>query len=138
MMYLTAYNDDVVWSYNDGFNNQMGDPLPQVNSANVVNKWIDGRNQLTPLAGLPTGVEHIRVDIANLDAAYPQAVIVWNDGDNLWFNGINATRSVTFNVTGTNVKMVNYLGQESTLPVTGGKVTIKAGPMPVILRGTFN
>jgi hypothetical protein len=138
MMYLTAYNDDVVWSYNDGFNNQMGDPLPQVNAANVANHWIDGRNVLAPLADMPIGVEHIRVDVANLDPSYPQAVVVWNDGNNLWLNGINATRSVTFNVTGANVKVVNYLGQESTLTATNGKVTVKAGPMPLILRGTFN
>lgn len=34
--YLIAYDAPDYWSYNMGFNNQYGDPLPIVNAANVV------------------------------------------------------------------------------------------------------
>lgn len=147
MMYLVVYNGPVVWSYNDGFDNQMGDPLPQANAANVANKWLDGRSIISgTLTGIPSAVEYLRVDVSNLDATHPQAVVIWNDGTsaagspnrNLWENGINATRPVTLTVTGADVKVVNYLGQESTVTASGGKVTLQVGPMPVIVRGTFN
>lgn len=147
MMYLTTYNSDVVWSYNDGFDNQMGDPLPQVNAASVVNRWLDGRSLITTaLTGIPSAVEYLRVDNANLDAAHPEALVLWNDGTsalgspnrNLWMNGISATRTITVNATSANVILVNYLGQERTLTPVGGRITVQVGPMPIILRGRFN
>jgi hypothetical protein len=143
--YLVAYNGDDYWSYNDGFNNQVGDPLPHATACSTASKWIDGRRVLAdvPLinpAGqsLNAAVEQLRVTSA--DTSNPHTLVLWIDGEvNNWEGGLNATCTVRVKTPGTWTRVVNIYGKHLTNIVSsGGYATVTVGPVPVILRGNFN
>lgn len=124
--YLVANDGPDYWSYNMGFNNQYGDPLPIVNAVNVANHLLDGRKQLPALTYLPAGVSHIRV--TNADLAYPETVVVWST---------NSTKSATFPVKGSAVRVINTMGRVKQYRVPNGKMTLQVDTTPQFLQGIF-
>lgn len=124
--YLVAYDGPDYWSYNLGFNNQYGDPLPVVNAANVASRLLDGRNLLPAVSGLPSGVSHIRV--TNSDTQYPETVVVWNT---------KGTTNISLSVTGKSIKLVDIMGREQTYAITGNQFSLSIDTTPRYIRGAF-
>jgi hypothetical protein len=124
--YLVAYDAPDYWSYNFGFNNQYGDPLPVVNAANVASRLLDGRNRLPALTRLPAGVSHIRV--TNPDSQYPETLVVWKS---------SGPTTATFTVTGNSVKIVDIMGRQQTYAITGGQLTLPIDTTPQYVLGKF-
>ncbi|MGC1954929.1 MAG: hypothetical protein WA970_20600 [Gammaproteobacteria bacterium] len=124
--YLVAYGGPDYWSYNMGFNNQYGDPLPIVNAVNVANHLLDGRKQMPALTNVPAGVSHIRV--TNADLAYPQTVVVWST---------KTAKNVTFQVKGSAVKLINAMGRVNKHRVSNGAMTLQFDTTPQFLQGSF-
>jgi hypothetical protein len=124
--YLVAYDAPDYWSYNLGFNNQYGDPLPIVNAANVASRLLDGRDLLPALSGLPAGVSHIRV--TNADTQYPETIVVWKT---------SGQANVTFTVSSNSVKMIDLMGRVKTHTVTGSQFSLTIDTPPQYVQGKF-
>jgi hypothetical protein len=125
--YLVAYDAPDYWSYNMGFDNQYGDPLPIVNAANVAARLLDGRDVLPALNSLPAGISHIRV--TNPSTQYPETVVVWKT---------NGQTTVSFRVASSTVRVVDLMGREQTYAVTGGQLTLPIDTTPQYVLGRFN
>lgn len=124
--YLVAYGGPDYWSYNMGFNNQYGDPLPIVNAVNVANHLLDGRKRMPASTNLVAGVSHIRV--TNADLVYPQTVVIWST---------NSTKNVTFHVKGSAVKLVNTMGRVKKYRAPNGTITLQVDTTPQFLQESF-
>lgn len=124
--YLVAYGGPDYWSYNLGFNNQYGDPLPIVNAVNVVNHLLDGRKPLPALGNLPAGVSHVRVTSADL--VYPETVVVWST---------KSPKNVTFRLKGGAVRVFDTVGRARKYPLPGETMTLQVDTSPQFVQGTF-
>ncbi len=127
LRYLAAYNG-IDYANMLGFNTRYGDPLPIVNAANTASRFLDARDVLGDVSGLPANVSHIRVTSA--DASFPQTIVAWTRD--------NTNKRLMLSASGTQYKIVDIYGRETVKTVSSGRAYVDITPIPVFLLGNFN